>query len=226
MADRLVADAIAHQQIVRAMNGDPAIARIPNARAEHATAAHRVAHQMKVNRIFAEQAFLAQVAELRVRNSAVAVAMIHGVAAHTVRLGGFDDNVAREVRDFTARDARAEMFVSERLVQRERRTVDGDDEALLGFYSSRPARRLPITAPAVLALFRHRDNNPIADSPPRHRFVPCPRTLRLALSRGRRGWGAKRSKGYFQSDPAVARPGRRAKFHPRPIHRCSVNVHS
>jgi hypothetical protein len=87
---------------------------------------------MEVNRIPAEQTLLAQVPELRVGNPAVTVAMIHGVPAHAIRLRGFDDDVAREIRHFAACDACAEMFVSQRVVQRERGAINGRNESLLG----------------------------------------------------------------------------------------------
>src|SRR5262249_47620936 len=154
-------DAVAHEQIVRAMNGNPAIVRIPDARAEHAAAAHRVAHEMEMDRVLAEHALLAEMAELRVGNPAVTVAMIHRVAANAVGLCGFDDHTAREVRHFAACDAGAEMFVSQRLVQRERRAVEGADESLLRFHAARLANRLPIAAPAILAFPRYRHDDSV-----------------------------------------------------------------
>ena len=69
VADRLIADAIADEQVIGAMDGDPAIARIPNARADDAAAAHGVAHQMKMNGVFAEQTFFAQVAKFCIGNA-------------------------------------------------------------------------------------------------------------------------------------------------------------
>src|SRR5436309_614735 len=108
---------------------------------------------MEMNRILAEQAFFAKVSKLRVRNSAAAVAVIHGMAAHTVRFGRFDDDVARKVRHLAPRDAGAEMLIRQRLVEREGRSIDRLDESPLRLNMARPPGRLPVAAAAVLTLF-------------------------------------------------------------------------
>ena len=87
VADGLVTDVVAHHEEVGAVNREPAIVRIPNARAGHAAAAHRVAHEMKVNRVFAEHALFAEMTELGVTDAAGAVAMKHRVAAHAGGIG-------------------------------------------------------------------------------------------------------------------------------------------
>ena len=64
---------------------------------------------MKVDRVFSEDSFLAEVAELRVADAAGAVAVKHRVAADAPGSGGLDDDVAREVGDFAAVVAGAEV---------------------------------------------------------------------------------------------------------------------
>ena len=56
MADALVADAIANDEVVRAVDGDPAVVAVPDRCADDGAAAHRVANEVEVNRVSAEHA--------------------------------------------------------------------------------------------------------------------------------------------------------------------------
>jgi len=47
-----------------------------------------------VNAVLAEDAFLAEMTKFRIRNGAGRVAVIHRVAAHTFRIGRFNNDVA------------------------------------------------------------------------------------------------------------------------------------
>ena len=131
VAARLVADAIAHEQMVGAVKGDPAVVGVPDARAEHAAAAHGVAHEVEVDRVFTEHAVLAQMPELRVAEAARGVAVIQRVPAHAGGFGGLDDDIAREVGDFATRHALALVRLLERTIQGEHRAGDGREHALL-----------------------------------------------------------------------------------------------
>src|SRR6266851_5169936 len=53
--DALIADAIAHDQVIRSMNRQPTVGRIPNRSANHGAAAHRIAAQMIVQAVAAER---------------------------------------------------------------------------------------------------------------------------------------------------------------------------
>ena len=114
------------------MDGQPAIAAVPDRSADDVAAAHRVADQVKVQGVAAQHAFLAEMAELGVADRAGGIAMIHRVAAHAGGIGRLDDDVAAQVGDLAAIVAVAEMRELQRLVERELRAVDGLDDALLG----------------------------------------------------------------------------------------------
>ncbi len=70
VADALVADAVADDEVLRAVDGDPAVVRIDDRHAQHAAAAHRVADQVEVDRVAAEHAFLAEVGEAGIADAA------------------------------------------------------------------------------------------------------------------------------------------------------------
>ena len=127
VADALVADTVADDEEVRAVDGHPAIVRIDDRDADDAAAAHRVADQVVVDGIAPQHAFLAQMGEAGVADAAGAVAMVHGVAAAAFRIGAFDDDVARQVGDLAAELALAQVLVSQRLVQVQRQAVDLGD---------------------------------------------------------------------------------------------------
>ena len=158
VAARLVADAIANQQVVGAVDRDPAVVRIPDAGAEHAAAAHRVAHEVEVDRILAEHALLAEVPELGVADAARRAAVIHRVAAHAGGIGRLDDDVAREVGDLAAHQLLAAMRLFEGTIEREHRAVDGRDRALLRAHRLLPGERplLRKVCPGLRALATRR----------------------------------------------------------------------
>ena len=170
MAARLVADAIADEQVVGAVDGDPAVVGIPDARAEHAAAAHGVAHEVEVDGVFAEHAVLAQVPELRVAEAARGVAVIHRVPAHAGRVGGLDDDIAREVGDFATSHAHAVVRLKERTIQGEHRAGDGREHALLRAHRFLAAKRPFLKGGARLnGLPRARgDDDAIPDAPAGH----------------------------------------------------------
>ncbi len=198
MADALVADAIPHNQVLRPMHSHPAVVRIDNRRPLHLAAAHRVADQMKVNRISPQHVFFAQMREAGVADAAAAVAVIKRVAADTFGVGRFDGDVAREVRDFATEIAAAEVLVRERLVERERAAVDLFDDPFFGLHLLRfifPAER-----PAASLMHRPGDDHLVAD-------LPAADVLR-------------------ERDVGVVRFGIRAELHPRAVQRRAVNFHS
>src|SRR5439155_14355894 len=64
VAEALVADAIAHDEVVRAVDGKPAVVAVPDAGADHVAAAHAVADEVIVQGVTAENFLLAEMAEL------------------------------------------------------------------------------------------------------------------------------------------------------------------
>ena len=60
---RSIPNAIANNQIVRAVNGHPPIVPIDDGHTDHATAAHRSADEMEVNGIASQRVFLAEMSE-------------------------------------------------------------------------------------------------------------------------------------------------------------------
>src|SRR4051794_34133482 len=114
------------------MDGDPAIAGVGDGDAQDLAAAHGVAGEMEMNGITAEHPLLPEVVEARIANTAAAISVIHGVAAHPGGIGAFHDDVAREIRDFATELATAGVLLRERLVDFERRPVDAHDAPLLG----------------------------------------------------------------------------------------------
>ena len=170
---RLVADAIPDEQMVGAVDGDPAVVRIPDARAEHAAAAHRIAHEMEVNRILAQHALFAEMPELRITDASRRVAVIHRVTTRAGRFGGLDDDIAREVGDFTTHHAFAVVRLLQGTIQREHRAFDGGDHTLLradGFLS---ATRLCLKRRPRLngGCQARRDDDPVANVPVGHLFI-------------------------------------------------------
>ena len=198
VAARPVADAIAHEQMVGAVDGDPAVVRIPDARAEHAAAAHGVAHEVKMDRVFAEHAAFAEVPELRVADAARRVAMIHRVAADAGRLGGLDDDIAREEGDLAAHQTFAEVDVGQWLIERERVAFDLCDHAFLRGAGERVARRFLDRGSVILFLARTGDDDAVANMPSDRRV--------------------------FERHLARARLRSRGELQPRPRHRRAVDV--
>ncbi len=132
MADALVADAIADDEVVGAVDRHPAVAAVPDRRADHGAAAHRVGGEVVVDRVFAEDALLAEVAKFGVADRAAGIAVVHGVPARDGGVGGFDYDVAAEVRHLAAVVAAAGVVEFQRFVERQGGLVDGADFALLG----------------------------------------------------------------------------------------------
>src|SRR5262249_36455101 len=169
-----VADVVARHQVVGAVDGQPAVAAVPDGGADDVAAAHRVAAEVVVQGIAAEDAFLAQVAELRVADRAGGIAVVHGVPA-LAGVGGLDDHVPAQVRDLAAVIAAAEVVLLQRLVENQPGAVDSLDEAFLGQWRLGPA--------GVLVTAGRRDDDAVADLPPLHRFVQCHRGV-TGLGRG------------------------------------------
>ena len=117
--DALVADAIADDQIIRAVNRQPAIGAIPNRRPDDRAAAHRVADEMKMKRIAAQHIFLAEMPKLRVADRAGGIAMIHRMAALARRIGRFDDDIAAQIGHFAAKFAASRMGILQRPIDRQ-----------------------------------------------------------------------------------------------------------
>jgi hypothetical protein len=84
--DALVADAIAHEQVIGCVDGEPAVGGVPDGGADHSRPAHAVADQVEVDGVLAEDAFFAEVAELGVRDAARGAGVVHGVAADASRI--------------------------------------------------------------------------------------------------------------------------------------------
>ena len=116
---------------------------VPDRGADDRAAAHRVAAQVEVDAVAAQIVFFAEVAKLGVTDRTGRVLVIHGVAAHPVRIGRFDHDVAREVGDFAPETIVREVGESQRLVEFDWVTAgevaiaDGDDAALFIFGSGK-----------------------------------------------------------------------------------------
>ena len=194
---RAVAHAIAHDEVVGAVDGDPAVVGIPDARARHTAAAHRVAHQVKVDGVFPEHAFFAEVAKLRVADAARGIAVIHRVAAHAIGLRAFHHDIARKQRRLAAHHPLAQMLVFERRIERHPRAVDLQNTTLLRG-STVAAARCFFHGRGVVLLARTRDDQLVA-------FTPS-RRLRFELQRRR------------------TRSRRGRELQPRPRHGGAVNI--
>src|SRR5439155_18678860 len=96
VADALVADVITSDEVIGAVNGQPAVVAVPDRVTDDRAAAHRVAAEVEVQRIAAEDALLAEVPEFGVRERAGRIAMIHRVAADAVGGRRLDDHVPAE----------------------------------------------------------------------------------------------------------------------------------
>jgi hypothetical protein len=83
-----------------------------------------------VDRVAPEHALFPEVAELGVGDGADGPAVVHRVAALALGVGGFDDDVAAEVRDLAGELALGDVLELQRLVERERDAVDRLDRAL------------------------------------------------------------------------------------------------
>src|SRR5262249_58135652 len=94
VAEALVADAVADDEEMRAVDGYPAIVRIDDCDADDAAAAHRRATKMVVDGITPQHAFLPEMGETGITDAAGAVAMIHRVPPASFRIGTFNDDIA------------------------------------------------------------------------------------------------------------------------------------
>ena len=98
VADRSVTHAVAHHQVVGAVDGDEAVGRIPDRSPNHAAAPVGGAHHVIVDRIASQHPFLAQMGEFRIADAAFGTVVIHGMPAHPVRFFRFHDDVAGDQR--------------------------------------------------------------------------------------------------------------------------------
>jgi len=89
----IVQDAVAHDEVVGAVDREPAIVAVVDARADHGTAAHRVAAQVIVDRVTAQRAFLAEVAELGVADRTGGMPVVHRVTANAGGVGALHHDV-------------------------------------------------------------------------------------------------------------------------------------
>ena len=138
------------------MDGHPAVVAIDDRSADHPAAAHGIFDEVEMNRVTAKDALLPQMREPRVADPASAELMVDRVAADALRIGALDDHIAREIGDFAAQLARAEVNICKRPIERERHAVDLRDDALLGLQ--------------LLTVDRPSDDHLIADAPSRHRL--------------------------------------------------------
>ena len=119
-----------------------------------------VAAQVVVQAVAAEHAFLAEMAKLGVADRAGRTAMIHRVAAHAVRVGRLDDDVAAQVGDLAAVVAGPQMLEFQRFIEAD----DGRrrwSEAVRSSVKESPRRRgLPFSAG-----LRRGDNDMVARPP-------------------------------------------------------------
>ena len=76
------------------MNRDPTVVRVDYGDAEHSRAAHCFADQMEVYWVSPQFAFLPEMGETGVADTALAVSMVHGVTTDAIRIGAFDDDVS------------------------------------------------------------------------------------------------------------------------------------
>ena len=117
VTDRLVADAVADDQVVGPVDRDPAVAAVPERRPDDGAAAHRVAGQVEVEAVLAEDPLLAQVAELGVADRAGRAAVVHRVAASLGGVGRLDDDVSAQVGDLAAVVSLAQVVLLQGAVQ-------------------------------------------------------------------------------------------------------------
>ena len=155
-----VADVVTDDEVVGAVDREPAVAAVPDRVADRRAAAHRVTAEVVVQGVAAEHARLAEVAELGVPERAGRAVVVHRVAADARRVGALDDHVAGEVRHLAAVVAVAEVRHRQRPVERQPGPVDRGDRPLLGGRS-----RLG----GALGLGPGEDD-PVAGLPPGHRL--------------------------------------------------------
>ena len=113
------------------MDRDPAVGAVPDRGADDIAAAHRIAAQVIVQGIAAEDSFLAQMAKLGVTDSTGGTAVVHRVAAHFL-VRRFHDNVAAQVGHFPAVEAASQVFVVQGCAEGQLDAVDRLDDSLLG----------------------------------------------------------------------------------------------
>jgi len=102
-------------------------------------------------------------AEFGVADRAGRTLVVHGVAAGRL-VGGFDDHVAAEIRDFAAIGNISYMLEVRGLIERDLFAFDRLDEAFLGLAVALEARRRERLLPFVLARGGRKDDA-IADAP-------------------------------------------------------------
>ena len=170
VADALVADAVAHHQVVGAVDRHPAVAAVPDRSAHDVAAPHRIPAQVEVDAVAAQDVFLAQVAELSVADRPGRSVVIHRVTANALRLGGFDDHVARQVGDGRAVLAGAQVGILQGRIKREAGAVDCLDGADLGGNCDLVLGPLPAAASGATVPFAGGDDDAVADFPAAHRL--------------------------------------------------------
>ena len=146
------------------MNRQPAIAAVPDRRADHGAAAHRVADQVVVQAIAAQHALFAEVAEFGIADRPGGASVVHGVPARFCWIGRFHDDVAAQVGHLAQIKALAEMLELQRLVQRQRGARNNLDRPLfredLAIVDAGTA-----SAHFVLVALRGRKDDPVAGPP-------------------------------------------------------------
>ena len=215
--DRLIADAVADDQVVRAVDGDPAVAAVPDRGADDRAAAHRVAEAVEVEAVLAEHPLLAQVAELGVGDRPGRAPVVHGVAPDAARVGRLDDDVAAQVRHLAAVVAGAEVLELQGPVEGQAVTAEGDDGAFLGEDGD---ARLGIGPVAAVALLLRAWR--VAGLPP-------PRAAGAVVAPGGRDdhpvAGPPAGDGLGEGHGGAPRRRRGPELDPGAVHRGAVEVH-
>src|SRR5262249_28224873 len=96
------------------VDGQPAVGAVPDGSANDGAAAHRVATQVVVQRVTAQHAGFAEVAELTVADGAGGVAVVHRVAAFPFRIGRLDNDVPTQVGHLAAVETCPQVLVLQR----------------------------------------------------------------------------------------------------------------
>src|SRR5581483_4500099 len=202
VADAVIADAIAHDEIVGAVHGEPAVLAVPQRCADDGAAAHRIAHQMEVQHVAAKRAALAETAELGVADRAGRAVVVHRVATRG-GVGRLDDDVAAQVGDLAAIRAAADVVEVRGAIEHEAGTGNGGDKAFFRLREVADAllKRIELRLLQVDDLTRRRgQDDPIALAPAADRPA--------------------------EHDLAVATPDRRAELDPRAAERRTVQFHA
>src|SRR5687768_1509948 len=93
-------------------------------------ATHRVADQVEVQTVSAEDILFSQMTELGKADRAARTRVIHGVPALAVGIRRFDNRISAQVCDLAAVITLTKMFVNKRPVEGDQSAVYGFDEAL------------------------------------------------------------------------------------------------